>query len=225
MNRRELARLIDHTALGPEVTQGRIDGLCGEAKEFGFATVCVSPIWVPHCREMLEGSDVGLCTVVGFPHGAHRTGMKVMEAEFAMGTGATELDMVISVGHLKGGDLDYVQEDIAAVVAAATRPGTPPALVKVIIETCLLNPGQIVQACQLARDAGAHFVKTSTGFGKVGATVDNVRLMRQTVGDGLGVKAAGGIRDLPTALSMLDAGATRLGCSASVAIVMAADPA
>ncbi len=209
-----LARMIDHTLLKPEATKEQILHLCHEAKEYHFATVCVNPCWVRLCVETLQGTDVGICSVVGFPLGANTSCLKTEEAKRAVTDGASEIDMVINIGKLKSGDLAFVRNDIYRVIASAT-----PAHVKVIIEACLLTDEEKVAACVLAKDAGAHFVKTSTGFGKSGATVDDVALMRRVVGQGLGVKAAGGIRDLPTALSMIKAGANRIGASASVAII------
>jgi len=209
-----LARMIDHTLLKPEATQEQILQLCQEAKEHHFATVCVNPCWVKLCAEALQGTDVGVCSVVGFPLGANTSCLKTEESKRAVTDGATEIDMVINIGRLKSNDLAFVRNDIYQVVTAAT-----PAHVKVIIETCLLTDEEKVAACVLAKDAGAHFVKTSTGFNKTGATVEDVVLMRKVVGHEFGVKAAGGIRDLPTALSMIKAGANRIGASASVAIV------
>nr|PZN41774.1 MAG: deoxyribose-phosphate aldolase [Bacillota bacterium] len=211
---RSLARLIDHTLLKPEATEEQIRRLCAEARHYGFAAVCVNPWWVPLCVQELKGTGVKVATVIGFPLGATTTEAKAFEARQAVEAGAEELDMVINVGALKSGHLDRVQEDIAAVVRAAAGR-----VVKVILETGLLTDEEKVTACRLAVAAGAHFVKTSTGFGPGGATVADVRLMRQTVGDQVGVKASGGIRDHATAVAMVEAGASRIGASSSVAIV------
>jgi len=211
---RSLARLIDHTLLKPEATAEQIRRLCAEARHYGFAAVCVNPWWVPLCVQELKGTGVKVATVIGFPLGATTTEAKAFEARQAVEAGAEELDMVINVGALKSGHLDRVQEDIAAVVRAAAGR-----VVKVILETGLLTDEEKVTACRLAVAAGAHFVKTSTGFGPGGATVADVRLMRQTVGDQVGVKASGGIRDHATAVAMVEAGASRIGASSSVAIV------
>lgn len=211
---RALARLIDHTLLKPEATEEQIRRLCAEARHYGFAAVCVNPWWVPLCVQELKGTGVKVATVIGFPLGATTTEAKAFEARQAVEAGADELDMVMNVGALKSGHLDRVQEDIAAVVRAAAGR-----VVKVILETGLLTDEEKVTACRLAVAAGAHFVKTSTGFGPGGATVADVSLMRRTVGDQVGVKASGGIRDHATAVAMVEAGATRIGASSSVAIV------
>lgn len=217
----QLAKLIDHTLLKPEATEAQIRQLCDEAKAHGFRSVCVNPCWVPLCAELLQGSDVKVCTVIGFPLGANRTEIKAVEAEDAIDRGATEVDMVINVGALKAQQYDVVRNDIRAVVDAAAGK----ALVKVILETCLLTDEEKVKACQLAKAAGADFVKTSTGFSKGGATVDDVALMRKTVGPEMGVKASGGVRDYAATMAMVAAGATRIGASAGVAILsgLAAD--
>jgi len=212
----ELARRIDHTALKPETTRGDVERLCREAREHGFAAACVAPVWVSAAARCLEGSPSRICAVVGFPHGSSTAAIKGAEASRALDDGATELDMVMAVGLFKSGDFPAVERDIGAVVEPARRRG---ALVKVIIETALLSREEKAKACRLAEAAGADFVKTSTGFGPGGATVEDVALMARTVGARLGVKAAGGIRSLDFALALLDAGATRLGCSASVALV------
>jgi len=209
-----LARMIDHTLLKPEATKEQILKLCYEAKEYHFATVCVNPCWVKLCAETLQGTDVGVCSVVGFPLGANTSCLKTEESKRAVADGAAEIDMVINIGRLKSNDLAFVRNDIYRVVTAAA-----PARVKVIIEACLLTDEEKIATCVLAKDASAHFVKTSTGFSKSGATVEDVTLMRKVVGQELGVKAAGGIRDLSTALSMIKAGANRIGASASVSIV------
>ncbi len=215
MTRRELARMIDHTLLKPDATEAQIRRLCDEGREHQFMAVCVNPYWVPLCAELLAGTDVRVGTTIGFPLGASRTEIKAVEAEDAVARGAREVDMVINVGALKSGRRDVVLNDIRAVVSAVSGE----ALVKVIIETGLLTDEEKVIACQLAQEAGADFVKTSTGFGTGGATVEDVALMRRTVGPDMGVKASGGVRDLATALAMIEAGATRIGASAGVAIL------
>jgi deoxyribose-phosphate aldolase len=214
---REQARIadyIDHTLLKAEATRDEIDKLCDEARENHFATVCVNPGWVERCATRLQGSGVGVATVIGFPLGANRPETKGFEAGLAVRQGATELDMVAAVGHIKSGEWQYVHDDIAAVVKAAG--GT---LVKVIIESAALTPVEIVKASALAKEAGAQYVKTSTGFHPAGgASAEAVALMRLVVGDALGVKASGGVRDCPTALRMIASGATRIGTSSGVAM-------
>jgi deoxyribose-phosphate aldolase len=212
----EIADRIDHTLLKPETTPAQIERLCSEAVSHGFATVCVNPAWVALCAERLRGSPPGVCSVVGFPLGATLPEVKAHEASRVVALGAAEVDMVISIGALKAGDYALVEQDIAAVVDASHRQG---ALVKVIIEAALLSDDEKVRACVLSRIAGADFVKTSTGFGPGGATVADVALMRRVVGPRMGVKAAGGIRDLGAAEAMLQAGADRIGASAGVKIV------
>lgn len=211
----DVARFIDHTLLKPEATRGEIETLCTEAREFGFASVCVNPTWVKDCAFQLYGSPVKVCTVVGFPLGATPWDVKAYETRRAIFDGATEIDMVINIGALKSGDDECVKRDIRAVVEAA-HEGC--AIVKTIIETALLTDEEKVRACVLAKAAGADFVKTSTGFSKGGATVADIELMRRAVGSQVGVKAAGGVRDLASAKEMLAAGATRLGASAGVRI-------
>ena len=230
MTPQELARLIDHTALKPDTTEARIRTLCEEARRYGFAAVCVNPCYVPLAAELLRGSEVAVCTVVGFPLGANRTAIKAAEAEQAIRDGAAELDMVQNIGLLKSGRLREVLEDIRAVVEVA-RAARPPAgrdriLVKVILETALLTDAEKETACRLALEAGADFVKTSTGFAGGGATVEDVALMRRVVGDRMGVKASGGIRTRAQAEALVAAGASRLGTSAGVALVQdgASDP-
>jgi len=212
----EIARFIDHTLLKPEATPAQIERLCDEARRYGFAAVCVNPVYVRLAAERLQGAEVAVCSVVGFPLGATTTAAKVYEARQALADGASELDMVIHVGALKAGDYERVQEDIAAVADVCHKGG---ALLKVIIETALLDDAEKVTACRLAQTAGADFVKTSTGFAGGGATAEDVRLMRQTVGPRMGVKAAGGIRSYADALAMIEAGANRIGASAGVRIV------
>lgn len=214
-----VARLIDHTALKPETTQQEIVELCTEARTYDFASVCVNPTFVPLAAALLADSPVEITTVVGFPLGANRTGVKVFETEQAIQDGATEIDMVINIGALKAQDYQTVLEDIAAVVQAAHRGG---AIVKVIIETALLTDEEKAIASRLAKTAGADYVKTSTGFGPGGATVEDVALMRETVGPEMGIKAAGGIRSYEDAQQMVAAGATRLGASAGVKIAQQA---
>jgi len=215
---KELARYIDHTQLKPVASYEDIEKLCNEAKKYGFYSVCINSCYVKYAAEKLAGSDVKVATTVGFPLGAASSESKACEAAEAVRAGAGEIDMVMNVGLLKSGDYFGVREDIEVVVEAARQTDSE-AKVKVILETCYLNDGEKVTACELARDTGADFVKTSTGFGPGGATVGDVKLMKKLVGDTMGVKAAGGIRDLKTALAMIEAGATRLGASAGVAIL------
>jgi deoxyribose-phosphate aldolase len=211
-----LAVAIDHTLLKPTATEEQIRALCLEALEYGFAAVCVQPCWVSLCAELLQDSRVKVCTVIGFPLGATLPEVKAFEAERCMALGATELDMVINLGALKSRQLDLAQADIAAVVAVAHPRG---ALVKVIIETGYLTEEEKLDACRLVKAAGADYIKTSTGFGPGGATVDDVALMRKTVGPEMGVKAAGGVKTAADARAMIAAGATRIGSSAGVSIV------
>jgi len=209
-----LASRIDHTLLAPDASRTRIAQLCAEARTHGFYSVCVNSGQVPYAAEQLAGSAVQVCAVVGFPLGAGLSAAKAFEAAQAIAAGAGEIDMVLNIGWLKDGLLDEVSADIAAVLAAC---GEVP--LKVILETGLLDDDQKRQACRICRDLGVTFVKTSTGFGHGGATLEDVRLMREAVGPELGVKASGGVRDRATALAMLEAGATRLGTSSGVAIV------
>jgi len=213
-----IAALIDHTILKPEATRDDVVKICREARQYGFASVCVNPYWVPLVRAELAGSAVKVCTVVGFPLGATSTEAKVAETAAAVRVGAQEIDMVINVGALRSGDLDAVRKDIRRVVETAHEAG---AIVKTILETALLDDAQKTAACKLAQQAGADFVKTSTGFGTAGATAHDVALMRGVVGPGMGVKAAGGIRTLSDLRAMTAAGATRIGASASIKIVEA----
>jgi deoxyribose-phosphate aldolase len=212
----ELAAQIDHTSLKPDATQAQIESLCAEARAYRFAAVCVNPLWVPVCARLLGGASARVCTVVGFPLGATTSEVKAFETQRALADGASEIDMVLNIGALKSGDSAWAQRDIAAVVAVSHASG---AIVKVILETCLLTDEEKLSACALAQAAGADFVKTSTGFGAGGATVADVTLMRRAVGSALGVKASGGVRDLQTALAMLTAGANRLGTSAGTKII------
>jgi len=211
---REVGAMIDHTLLKPEATREEVLHLCEEARAHSFASVCVNPAWVRTAAEALRGSGVKVCTVVGFPLGATTTITKVMETRDAVANGADEIDMVINIGALKNGQDDLVESDIREVVLSAGGR-----LVKTILETALLSDDEVVRACHLARRAGVDFVKTSTGFGPGGATAHHVALMRRTVGRNIGVKASGGIRDFETAQKMIEAGATRIGASASVKIV------
>ena len=211
----DLSPLIDHTLLKAEATGAQVETLCGEALDHGFASVCVNPLWVPLAAALLKGSPVRTCTVVGFPLGASALRAKAFEAETALREGAQEVDMVLAIGAAKAGDWATVRQDFDAVRSAVPAP----ALVKVILETCLLTDAEKVLACELAVEAGLDFVKTSTGFSTGGATTADVALMRRTVGSSVGVKASGGIRTYEAALQMVLAGATRLGLSASVAVV------
>lgn len=210
----DIAKYIDHTILKPEATVREVDQLIEEAKTYHFASVCVNPFFVAYAKEKLKDSDVKVCTVIGFPLGANTSNVKAFEATDAVNNGADEIDMVIAIGALKAGRLNEVQHDMEAVVKASQGR-----LVKVILETCLLTKDEIVIACQLAMAAGVDFVKTSTGFNKYGATVEDVALMKKTVQDNLKVKASGGIRSLEDALKMIEAGADRLGTSSGVSLV------
>jgi deoxyribose-phosphate aldolase len=210
----ELARLIDHTLLDPKATAAAIDSLCDEAKTHGLFSVCVNPCWVAHAKQRLHGTRVRVCTVVGFPLGANTSHIKAAEAAHAIVQGADELDMVMNVGWFRSGNFEPVRDDIAAVVAAAEGR-----VVKVILEIALLDLEGIERACELALAGGASFVKTSTGFGPGGATVQAIQAMRRVVGPTIGVKASGGIRTAEVARAMLEAGASRIGASASVTIL------
>ncbi|MBM7568331.1 deoxyribose-phosphate aldolase [Paenibacillus sacheonensis] len=210
-----LAAYFDHTALKPETAFADIVKLCSEAKEHGFATVCVNPYWVGEAKEQLNGTGVGITTVIGFPLGANSTFVKVAETRDAIASGATEIDMVLNVGALKSGRLEVVEKDVRAVAEACQGS----ALLKVILEVGLLTDAEKVTASEICKRAGADYVKTSTGFGPGGATVKDIALMRKTVGPDMGVKASGGVRDLETARALIAAGATRIGASAGVAIV------
>jgi deoxyribose-phosphate aldolase len=210
-----LASLIDHTLLKPDAKREDVEKLCREAAQFCFASVCVNPNWVPLCRDLLRGSGVKVCTVIGFPFGSHLPDVKAYEARRAVEQGAEEVDMVINIGALKSKDYATVEKDIAGVVQAVGKH----TVVKVILETAMLSREEKIMACSLAKAAGADFVKTSTGFGGGGATVDDIRLMRETVGPEVGVKASGGIRTKEDVDAMVAAGATRIGASAGVKIV------
>ncbi len=216
LTKSQFAALIDHTNLKPVATRSDIERLCRDAAEAGFASVCINPVHVPLAAGLLQNTGVKICTVVGFPLGASAHDAKAAEAAFAVKQGAQEIDMVIDIGAVKEGRFADVEQDIAGVVTVSA-----PAAVKVILETCYLTENEIIQACTAAVNAGAAFVKTSTGFGSGGATVDAVALMRRTVGSSVGVKAAGGIKTLETAMALIDAGANRLGCSAGMELLQA----
>ena len=213
----ELAKYIDHTILKPEASKADIERICNEALKYHFASVCVNPSYIGLVAELLKGSDVTPCSVIGFPFGTQTPEDKANETANACKDGAKEVDMVINIANVKNQDWDAAEKDIAAVVAAAKGK----AKVKVIIETCLLTDEEKVKICQIAKKAGADFVKTSTGYSKGGAKAEDVALMRKTVGNDMGVKASGGIRTYEDAVKMLEAGASRLGCSAGIAIVTA----
>ncbi|WP_338825936.1 Deoxyribose-phosphate aldolase [Moorella thermoacetica] len=215
-NKETLAAVIDHTLLKPQAKPEDIERLCEEAINYHFASVCINPCYVSMASKILSGTGVKTCTVIGFPLGANETSIKVKEAQKAIEQGASEIDMVINVGMLKSKILTYVSNEIKEIVDIATKGN---AIVKVIIETCLLDKEEKITACKLAVENGAAFVKTSTGFNGPGAQVSDVALMRETVGYKIGVKASGGIRDYQTAVAMLEAGASRIGTSAGVAII------
>ena len=210
-----LAKYIDHTLLSPTAQKEEILKLCTEADQYGFFSVCVQPSWVSTAHEALKDSEVKVCTVIGFPHGATSSETKAFETKNAIENGADEIDMVINLGQLKDGNLEYVKSDIQSVVDAANKE----ALVKVIIESSLLTDDEIKEASRLSKETGADFVKTSTGFNGAGASVEAVKIMRQTVGEDLGVKASGGVRSKEDADAMITAGATRIGASSGIAIV------
>ena len=210
----KLNKFIDHTILKPETTQEQVEKILSEAKEYDFASVCVNPTWVSLAAESLKDTDVKVCTVIGFPLGANTSAVKAFETEDAIANGADEIDMVINVGALKAGNDALVLDDIKAVVDASGDK-----LVKVIIEACLLTDEEKVRACQLSKEAGADYVKTSTGFSTGGATVADVALMRKTVGPDMGVKASGGARSYEDAIAFIEAGASRIGASSGVAIM------
>jgi deoxyribose-phosphate aldolase len=213
-NNAGIAATIDHTLLKATATETAVRLLCAEARQYRFASVCVNPCWVPLCVEELKGSGVPVCTVVGFPLGANESATKAAEARLAVSQGAGEVDMVMNLGRAKAGDWKAVRSDIQAVVAASK-----PAIVKVILETCYLDANEKIEACKAAEAAGADFVKTSTGFGTGGATVEDVGLMRATIGKSMRVKASGGIKTRSDAIAMLNAGADRIGASAGVSIL------
>ncbi len=211
----DIAKMIDHTELKPDATKEQILKLTAEAKKYGFASVCVNPRWTKLATEELKDSDVNVCVVIGFPLGATTTKVKAFEAKGAIKGGAKEVDMVINIGELKDKNYLYVEQEIKAIAQVAKGK----ALLKVIIETCLLTKEEKVKACELAKKAGADFVKTSTGFSTGGATVADIELMRKTVGKDMGIKASGGIHTRDEAIKMIEAGATRIGASASIAII------
>ncbi|WP_166238369.1 deoxyribose-phosphate aldolase [Paenibacillus turpanensis] len=218
LDKTQLAKYIDHTYLKPEATSADIAKLCDEAKEYSFFSVCVNSAWVPFCRERLEGTGVKIAAVAGFPLGAGAAAAKAFEAAEAAEQGAVEIDMVLAIGKLLEGDYAAVGADIRKVVDAVRGR----AIVKVIFETGFLNDEQKKAACRLSEEAGAHYVKTSTGFGPGGAKVEDIRLMRASVSQNIGVKASGGVRDFETAMQMIEAGATRIGTSSGIAIVTGA---
>lgn len=210
-----IAQYIDHTILNADATDADVQRICLEAKEYRFKTVCIQPFWVNYAKDLLAGTDVGITTVIGFPLGANTTEIKVAEAELAVAQGVSDVDMVINIGALKSEDYTSVANDIQAVVDAVAGR----AIVKVIIETSLLSKNEKIRASEIAKQAGADFVKTSTGFSTGGATLDDVRLMRATVGPEMGVKASGGVRSYEDAVAMIEAGATRIGASSGISIV------
>lgn len=214
MEKKDIAKIIDHTILKPEASVDAVEKICKEALEHKFASVCINPCHVALCSKLLKDSSVKVCTVIGFPLGATTKEVKVFETKNAIDNGAEEVDMVINIGALKDKNYDYVKEDIKSVVEAAKGK----ALTKVIIETCLLTDDEKIIACKLSKEAGADFVKTSTGFSKGGATKEDVKLMRDTVGVNMGVKASGGVRSTEDALNVIEAGASRIGASASISI-------
>ena len=215
MDSKELAQYIDHTMFKPDAVNSAYDQVCAEAVQYHFKSVCVNSSWVPYVAKKLQGTGVKICSVVGFPLGAMTSRSKAFETREAIEHGASEIDMVLAIGKLKSGDFDYVEQDILAV-RRATRSNT---ILKVIIETSMLTQEEKVMACQIAKRAGANFVKTSTGFGGGGASVEDIALMKNVVGKGMEVKASGGVRDYDKAMSMIGAGATRIGAVSSVAIV------
>lgn len=209
-----IALMIDHTLLKPEATKSEIEAICNEAREYKFKAVCVNPFYVKKCSKLLKDTDVKIATVIGFPLGANTSEVKAFETQDAIKNGADEIDMVINIGALKDKDFEVVKKDIEEVVIAAGEK-----IVKVIIETALLNKEEKIKACELAMEAGADFVKTSTGFSSGGATAEDVKLMKSIVGDKLEVKASGGVRDIKTANLMIESGATRLGTSSGVKLI------
>ncbi|MGE5628537.1 MAG: deoxyribose-phosphate aldolase [Solirubrobacterales bacterium] len=214
MKGEELAKYIDHTILKPEAVESEIINLCREAVEYGFASVCINPYHVKFASEILKDSKVKVCTVIGFPLGANTTEVKVFETMDALKNGADEIDMVINIGKLKEQNYDYVGTEISKIAEVVKGKG----ILKVIVETCLLSKDEIIKISEIVRDSGADFIKTSTGFSKDGAKVDDIKLMKSILLDTIGIKASGGIRDKETAVAMIEAGATRIGASASVKI-------
>ncbi|MBM7869379.1 deoxyribose-phosphate aldolase [Clostridium pascui] len=215
MTKNELARMIDHTVLKADTKEEKIEEICKEALEYNFASVCINPCNIEFAAKFLKGSEVKVCTVIGFPLGSNTTATKAFETKDAIEKGALEVDMVINIGKLKDKDYDYVKKDIEAVVKEAKGK----ALTKVIIETCLLTDEEKIMACKLSKEAGADFVKTSTGFSTGGATVSDIKIMREAVGGKLGVKASGGVRTYEDSVAIINAGATRIGASASIDII------
>ncbi|WP_097025814.1 deoxyribose-phosphate aldolase [Clostridium peptidivorans] len=215
MTKNELAKMIDHTVLKADTKGEKVEEICKEALQYNFASVCINPCNIEIAAKLLKGSEVKVCTVIGFPLGANTTATKVFETKDAIEKGAAEVDMVINIGKLKDKDYDYVKGDIEAVVNEAKGK----ALTKVIIETCLLTDEEKIMACKLSKEAGADFVKTSTGFSTGGASASDIKLMRKTVGEKLGVKASGAVRNYEDCIAMIDAGATRIGASASIDII------
>jgi len=211
---KKITKIIDHTNLKPSATKDDILKLCKEAKQHNFGAVCINPANVKIAKEFLKGSDVKVCTVIGFPLGATPSKVKAFETQQAINDGAVEIDMVLNIGALKSGDLELIKNDIKVVVDASGNN-----LTKVILETCYLSDEEIISACEIAKEVGADFVKTSTGFGSGGATEEHIRLMRKVVGEKLGVKASGGIRSYETFKKMINAGATRIGASSSIKIM------
>jgi deoxyribose-phosphate aldolase len=214
LTKESLAKMIDHTVLAAHATKGKVSQLCDEARDFGFFSVCVNPCWTSFAAEKLQGSDVEVCVVAGFPLGANKSEIKALEAKTAVAEGAGEVDMVMNVGALRAKDYDYVSDDIKRVVDA-----TGDALLKVILETCYLTNDEIVKACELCVEAGADFVKTSTGMGGFGAFPDHIKLMRSVVGPDIGVKASGGISNFKDVWRLVNAGASRIGASAGIGIL------
>lgn len=210
-----IAQMIDHSLLKPDATKEEIRNLCEEGKKYGFVSVCVNPVWVSFCSDLLKGSKVRICTVSGFPLGANKPEIKTKEAETATKEGADEIDMVANIGALKSGDFKLVEEDIKAVRGAIGKEK----ILKVIIETAVLTNEEKIKVTQIIMACGADFVKTSTGFGYPGATVEDVKLLKKVVGDKIRIKASGGIRDYETALKLIEAGASRIGTSSGVKIV------
>ena len=219
MNKHQIARYIDHTLLKPEASLSDIGKLCREAVEYGFASVCVNPCNVEAAYAGIAGSQVKVCTVIGFPLGAGTTAAKVFEAKDAVQRGAQEVDMVMNIGRFKEEDFEYVQEDISAVAAAVKGK----AVLKVIVETGFLDDWEVKRACEIVRDSGADFIKTSTGFSKGGATAEHIKIMEGVLGGQIGIKASGGVRNYEQALAMISAGATRIGTSAGIEIVNGAE--
>lgn len=211
----DIAKMIDHTHLKPEASLSQIEKLCNEGKEFGFCSICVNPVWVSYCVKVLKGSGVKVCTVSGFPLGANKKEVKIKEAEIGSKDGADELDMVINIGALKSGDWKSVEDEIKGVKKVLGNEK----ILKVIIETCLLTDPEKIKAAKIVMDGGADFVKTSTGFNRTGATYEDVRLLKEIVKDRIKIKASGGIRDYPTAIKMIEAGAERIGTSSGVKII------